>query len=168
MNARNQYGFPANLPEAATNDTAAVVSFAAAMASKLYRAQQLGRAGWDDPTRCTIESLQRALLESVAKGDPVDVANYAMMLFARGAGTAIPDMVNLLSIENLLMRQALWAVLDEVSPGSTPISIDSSLPRSLIEQVSCATTINRRAAIEAMPGRIDDQARLAILSVGGC
>lgn len=176
MNARNHHGFPVNLDsltKAATTDTAAVVSFAAAMASKLYRAQQKGRSGWDDPARCTTESLQRALQEHVAKGDPVDVANYAMMLFARGAGTAIPDSLNVLALENMQMRQALRAVLDEVSPGCTPISIDSSLPRSVIDQVSRAAGMSLtelREFIDGVPMRscIDDQAmRATMITVGG-
>lgn len=138
MNARNNNGFLLNIPQAASADTTAVVDFAAAMASKLHRAATMGRAGWNDPALCSIESLQRALHEHIVKGDPVDVGNYAMMLHARGAGTALPNVFGVLFAENMAMRQALRAVLDEVSPGSTPISIDSSLPRSVIDQVARA------------------------------
>jgi hypothetical protein len=115
------------------------MDFAAAMATKMHQAAMKGHSGWDDQELCTTEALQVLLREAVAKGDPVDVANYAMMLHARGAGTAMPDAFNVLFLENMSMRDALRAVLDEVSPGCTPISIDSSLPRSLIDMVRRAT-----------------------------
>lgn len=118
---------------AAHSDAAAIMEFAAAMASKMHQAAMKGHAGWDNPVLCSTESLQRALQEAVIKGDPVDVANYAMMLHSRGAGTAIPSVRAAIILENIQMRAALRAVLDEVSPGCTPISIDSSLPRSLID-----------------------------------
>lgn len=123
---------------AAHTDTLAVVDFAAAMATKMHQAAMKGHCGWDNPEACTTEALQLALREAVAKGDPIDVANYAMMLHARGAGTSMPSAFNVLFLENMAMREALRAVLDEVAPGCTPISIDSSLPRSLIDQVSRA------------------------------
>jgi hypothetical protein len=146
MNARSNYGFPIDLTHDVSTDTAAVVSFAAAMASKLHHAAQKGRSGWDNPAKCPIESLQRGLHEQVVKGDPVDVANYAMMLHSRGAGTALPNAFNVLFLENMQMRQALQAVLDEVAPGCTPICIDSSLPRALIDQVQRAANSTDIAA----------------------
>lgn len=36
--------------------------------------------GWDDQETCTAAFQQRPLVEHVDKGDPVDVANSAMML----------------------------------------------------------------------------------------
>lgn len=123
---------------AARVDAAVIMEFAAAMASKMHQAAMKGHAGWENPVLCTTESLQRALQEAVVKGDPVDVANYAMMLHARGAGTSIPGPRTVAILENIQMLAALRAVLDEVSPGSTPISLDSSLPRSLIDQVDRA------------------------------
>jgi hypothetical protein len=123
---------------AAHADAAAIMEFAAAMASKMHQAAMKGHFGWENPDLCTTESLQRALQEHVVKGDPVDVANYAMMLHARGAGSASASLQTNMLLDNLMMRAALRAVLDEVSPGCTPISIDSSLPRSLIDLVDRA------------------------------
>ena len=123
---------------AAHADAAAIMEFAAAMATKMHQAAMKGHFGWENPDLCTTESLQRALQEHVVKGDPVDVANYAMMLHARGAGTAIPGPRTAMILENIQMRAALRAVLDEVSPGCTPIALDSSLPRSLIDLVDRA------------------------------
>lgn len=96
------------------------------------------RSGWNNRDLCTDASLRVQLREAVAKGDPVDVANFAMMLHARGAGTAMPEANTTIVMQNLGMRAALRTVLDEVAPGSTPISIDSSLPRSVIDQVARA------------------------------
>lgn len=122
----------------AHTDTNAVVDFATAMASKMNQSALKGRSGWNNPDLCTDASLRVQLREAVAKGDPVDVANFAMMLHARGAGTAMPEAYTTIVMQNMEMRAALGAVLDEVAPGSTPISIDSSLPRSVIDQVARA------------------------------
>lgn len=123
---------------AAHTDAAAVVKFASAMAIKMHKAAMMGHAGWNNQALCTTQALQIALREAVAKGDPVDVANYAMMLHERGASTSMPSAFNVLFLENMKMREALRAVLDEVAPGCTPISIDSHLPQSLIVQVRSA------------------------------
>jgi hypothetical protein len=70
-------------------DDVAVDRFAAAMKEKLAQARAKGRGGWDDPAQCSVETLARMLVEHVAKGDPRDVANFAMMLWARGAGPEV-------------------------------------------------------------------------------
>lgn len=119
-------------------DAIAIMDFSAAMATKMHQAAMKGHAGWDNPTLCSDASLRVLLREAVAKGDPIDVGNYAMMMHARGIGTAMPEAYTTIVMQNLEMRAALHAVLDEVAPGSTPISIDSSLPRSVIDQVARA------------------------------
>lgn len=55
-----------------------------AMLGKLARsrAKQAGRPFWHE-AGCSNEDLSRALREHVEKGDPVDVANFCLMLFAR-------------------------------------------------------------------------------------
>lgn len=69
--------------DAALLDNHAVELFAKAMRNKLQLKREQGSAGWNDIGECTGERLAQALLESVAKGDPVDVANFAMMLFCQ-------------------------------------------------------------------------------------
>jgi hypothetical protein len=69
--------------EAALLDDHAVDLFANAMKEKLKIKRQQGFGGWDDITKCSGERLAELLLRAVAKGDPVDVANFAMMLFCR-------------------------------------------------------------------------------------
>lgn len=64
-------------------DDLAVDRFAAAMKSKLAKKRADGRGGWDDPEQCSIAFLSKLLREHVAKGDPVDVGNLAMMIHQR-------------------------------------------------------------------------------------
>lgn len=64
-----------------------VDGFAAAMKDKLKQKRDEGRGGWEDPNQCSGDSLRAMLAEHVLKGDPVDVANLAMMLNARGEPT---------------------------------------------------------------------------------
>lgn len=67
-------------------DDIAVDAFAGAMKDKLAASRDKGRSGWDDPEQCSVEYLATLLVQHVAKGDPIDVANLAMMLHQRGAG----------------------------------------------------------------------------------
>lgn len=57
-----------------------------AMKEKLDAARLKGRGGWQDKDDCSQEHLSQLLREHVEKGDPVDVANFCMMLHARGEG----------------------------------------------------------------------------------
>jgi len=66
------------------SDDLAVDRFAAAMKTKLAQKRAEGRGGWDDKDACSGEWLSRLLRGHVEKGDPVDVANFAMMLHQRG------------------------------------------------------------------------------------
>ncbi|WP_240655629.1 hypothetical protein [Paraburkholderia phosphatilytica] len=63
------------------SDDAAVDRFCAAMKAKLAQARDKGRGGWEqcDPTELSI-----MLREHVEKGDPRDVANFCMFLWALG------------------------------------------------------------------------------------
>lgn len=76
---------------AADIDNAGVDALAAAMKDKLAEKRRQGRGGWHDRERCPPGYLQRLLAEHIAKGDPVDVANFAMMLFSRRESTRLPD-----------------------------------------------------------------------------
>lgn len=69
-------------------DDVAVDLFATTMKSKLALARAKGRGGWDDKSQCSAEYLSRLLRGHVDKGDPVDVANFCMMLSQRGEGIA--------------------------------------------------------------------------------
>ncbi|WP_009522290.1 hypothetical protein [Imbroritus primus] len=72
------------------SDDAAVDRFAAAMKQKLAIAREKGRSGWEamDPAELSL-----MLREHVEKGDPRDVANFCMFLWALGeriGDTAMP------------------------------------------------------------------------------
>jgi hypothetical protein len=60
-------------------DNAAVDRFAAAMKQKLARKRiEDNRGGWQ---KCPASSLWQMLRDHVEKGDPVDVGNFAMMIY---------------------------------------------------------------------------------------
>lgn len=65
------------------SDDQAVDAFAAAMKAKLIKKRaQFGDTWHTAP----VEDLAKMLVAHIAKGDPVDVANFAMMLFHRAGG----------------------------------------------------------------------------------
>src|SRR5699024_1903728 len=66
-------------------DDAAVDQFAAAMKPKLAKKRADGRSGWQGATEAGLSAL---LHEHVAKGDPLDVGNLAMMLHQNGQRVA--------------------------------------------------------------------------------
>jgi hypothetical protein len=75
-----------NAPKEAARkiDEDGVDNFAVAMKAKLAKKRDDGRGGWQDKEQCSAEFLSQLLREHVEKGDPVDVANLAMMLHQRG------------------------------------------------------------------------------------
>lgn len=78
---------PVNPPPAIGSkhpDALAVDRFAIAMKAKLAKKRAEGRGGWEDKEACSAEFLSHLLREHVDKGDPIDVANLAMMLHQRG------------------------------------------------------------------------------------
>jgi len=66
------------------SDDAAVDRFAEAMKAKLATKRADGRGGWDNKKVCSQALLSDLLRGHVDKGDPVDVANFSMMLHQRG------------------------------------------------------------------------------------
>ena len=66
-------------------DDVAVDLFATAMKAKLKKSREVkGRSGWEDPNTVSAVSLSNELVRHCDKGDPVDVANFCMMLHQRG------------------------------------------------------------------------------------
>jgi hypothetical protein len=66
------------------SDDLAVDRFAETMKRKLAVGRAKGRGGWEDERSCPVGLLARMLVEHVPKGDPVDIANLAMMVHQRG------------------------------------------------------------------------------------
>lgn len=67
-------------------DDIAVDRFSELMKLKLAKSRDKGRGGWQNPARCKVEDLAEMLIGHLPKGDPVDVANFAMMLCFRDGG----------------------------------------------------------------------------------
>jgi len=74
---------PGNADTAHTDD-AAVDRFADAMKAKLAKKRGEGRGGWEDEQVCPPGMLQQMLVNHLEKGDPVDIGNFAMMIWNRG------------------------------------------------------------------------------------
>jgi hypothetical protein len=105
-------------------DDIAVDEFANLMKAKLERKRKEGYGGWDDGRLCTIDSLAQLLVKHVRKGDPVDIANFAMMIFRRGdtVGASIQHVAMQSQIDlqlQLAMAQAAadqaWGICDAVA-----------------------------------------------------
>lgn len=64
-------------------DATGVERFSIAMSNKLDAKRKEGRGGWNNPHECTRESLYMMLADHVRKGDMVDIANFAMMIWNR-------------------------------------------------------------------------------------
>lgn len=75
---------------------AMVDAFAAEMKKKLTRKLVEGYVGWDEPEKEEFSSdkLRLALREHCNRGDPVDVANFAAMLWNRWETTALKERTN--------------------------------------------------------------------------
>lgn len=101
---RAAHSFSIGNPEKETFDPSMIDDmcinrFAEAMANKMAVGRAKGRGGWANPNECSNESLATFLVEQISKGDPVDIGNYAMMLFSRKAkheiiGTALQAHAN--------------------------------------------------------------------------
>ena len=77
---------PGASPETHPDDVA-VDMFAKAMKEKLAQARAKGRSGWQTCNKYELSSMLRA---HVDKGDPRDVANFCMFLYALGHRLILP------------------------------------------------------------------------------
>ena len=68
-------------PKEISDDDIAVDGFAAVMKAKMAASRGKGRFGWQTASSAHLTYL---LVEHLEKGDPVDVANFAMMLHQNG------------------------------------------------------------------------------------
>lgn len=64
-------------------DEFAIVTFTEAMRNKLNKKRSQGRGNWWNNDYCSQQTLSTMLREHVDKGDPIDVALFAMMLYNR-------------------------------------------------------------------------------------
>lgn len=103
------------------SDDMAVDRFAAAMKDKLAKKREQGYAGWDSE-ECQIESLAQMLVDHVNKGDPIDIANFSMMIHQRESD---------FDIRRLLVKQAFIGKINEVMAACFPKTQTSELLRML-------------------------------------
>ncbi|AXQ69317.1 metal-dependent phosphohydrolase [Caulobacter phage CcrBL9] len=75
-------------PDAAFDDQA-IDAFAEALKVKMAQSRAKGRGGWSRPEEVSQAALVEALHHHVSKGDPRDVALFAMMLNYHGWSTAM-------------------------------------------------------------------------------
>jgi hypothetical protein len=99
-------------PGLVEEDRIAVDQFAAAMKLKLSRKSKEGKLGWKE---ASAEHLSRLLCEHIRKGDPVDVANFAMMLHQNGQSIT-PDCTPLVDVDALI--HTLNTTAEYMEPGS--------------------------------------------------
>ena len=68
------------------SDDLAIEGFTEAMSAKMAEKRAEGKGGWEDPKQCSVDQLAWLLITHIHKGDPIDVGNFAMMLFHRQGG----------------------------------------------------------------------------------
>lgn len=108
-------------------DDMAVDAFAAAMKDKLAAARAKGRGGWEDKDQCGQQYLSDLLREHVLKDDPVDVANFCMMLSMRGE-RILPAkgivLTHVRVIESLLsVAYAAWNLADDTEDDGDSLTV---------------------------------------------
>lgn len=69
-------------------DEIGIDRFSAAMRAKMEKKRGEGRRGWNEWDECTVDMLWSMLSEHIAKRDPVDIGNFAMMIWNRENPTA--------------------------------------------------------------------------------
>lgn len=106
-------------PVDAHPDDLAVDRFALAMKSKLAKKRAEGRGGWDRKDECSQQYLSILLRGHVCKGDPVDVANLAMMLHQRGE--VITPTVDVRETPIRCHQYGLTTVDEQQAPQADPV-----------------------------------------------
>lgn len=105
-------------------DDEAVDRFARAMKVKLAKKRGEGRGGWGDERVCPPGTLQQMLIDHLEKGDPVDIGNFAMMIWSRGESVTgqpaqqggVPEGWRLAPVEpTKAMRDAAQDAFDRVA-----------------------------------------------------
>lgn len=96
-------------------DDLAVDQFAKALKNKLREKRAKGYSGWNDPKLCTEQDLSSRLAKKLDCGDVIDIGNYAMMLYNRGAS-------------NEVVAKGIWDYIYEKSGYGRPVPEEVSKP----------------------------------------
>lgn len=151
-------------------DDAAVDRFAAAMKEKMAKSRAKGRGGWEDPAQCSVEALQSMLLGHLDKGDPVDVGNFAMMLWSRGASVSAatkPTAEQIAdAIEHLIGNHVMdWHAGPTGDPEEDAFHSDDHERAVLVDAVNKALAA-KRAATKPAPIDMSELRKLAWTRTG--
>lgn len=132
-------------PDHRHTDDIAVDQFAEAMKAKMTRKRAEGRGGWADKTLCTQADLSAMLESHVRKGDPVDVANFAMMLHARGEKIKTDIAARFESAD------WFWRTMDPDDSGDYPADAinRAGLGNYCVAEIACSFTGPRRFGFTA-------------------
>lgn len=137
------------------SDDIAVDRFAGMMKEKLAQKREQGRGGWDDPDQCTVELLNQLLIEHIPKGDPVDVANFCMMLCLRGAKIAQPAAQPATAVgvnaPKLYTREEVQAWRDDIAHAAAKLCERAGSPQYLIADVRALAASAQPAPVGAQP-----------------
>ncbi|MBV6321974.1 hypothetical protein [Duganella violaceipulchra] len=110
-----------------------IEQFAKAMSEKMLSSRAKGRSGWDDPEQCSIENLAAMLCQHVMKGDPVDIANFCMMLHQRDPeGEDAYAAITQASLELLAAVSAAQVAAEDAEP--------TALEQKLTERINWTVT----------------------------
>ncbi|WP_320188893.1 hypothetical protein RMS29_028455 (plasmid) [Agrobacterium rosae] len=101
-------------PVIAHRDDIAVDNFAIAMKEKMAAKRAAGLDIWHDRNLCTQKSLSDHLLRHAHKDDPIDVANFAMMLHQRAERIA-PTPVTITCNLEVIGRDKLMAAMEAIT-----------------------------------------------------
>lgn len=127
--------------EVALLDDHAVDLFAKAMKAKLQIKRAQGYGGWNDIGQCSGERLAELLIAAVNKGDPVDVGNFAMMLFCRSEShevlrnsklAAVPPAIR--PVEPIALQISIAELDQWIADDATEITISQSEAVALVLQ----------------------------------
>jgi hypothetical protein len=129
-------------------DDVAVDTFAQAMKNKMAQMRERGRGGWDKPDECTVESLIQMLIENISKGDPVDIGNFAMMLFHRDVLAV--DMAKALMDSYLTYHKHMEAAKRKAKDAMGIVELPRILVELYIDMQNNASryTVDRRVTTE--------------------
>lgn len=146
-------GCAKTIPEPAQQDTHAddrvVDAFAAAMKAKLAQQRAKGYGDWQDKDKCPEGRLQKLLADHIPKGDPVDVANFAMFLWHRGESTAIPlEPEQVFTPSHLGRNDPMYETAVQIVQSHKHASI------SLVQRHLCIRFNRAASIIEAMVGSV--------------
>lgn len=121
---------------------------------KLQAAQDLGKKGWDT---CPVLNLQKGAIKAIEEGHWVDLANYALFMWARGeygfpiAGKeANESLRDALRLANITIEQQHQSIADLKNKGSqTPESrlndvvLEQNIAELVTTELSAYLTCNR-------------------------